>query len=165
LFPLVMGVAFGVVMLVNLVLVWWSPRFGVVEWELSVVSQTFDRMPLIVISLFLVGISALMYGSAKSTRAAAALFGAMGMLVIGMALLYGLSAIPVWNDVTPEFSRLFKLSVLKTSVVSMVYGAMFFLLSVMFWTRVKTKHRSVESSAPQTSELAEVDLLSIDEGN
>jgi hypothetical protein len=106
-----------------------------------------------------------MYGSAKSTRMAAAMFGVMGMLVIGMALLYGLSALPVWNDITPAFSRLFKLSVLKTSVVSTVYGAMFFLLAVMFWNRVKTKHRSVDSSSPQTSNLAEVDLLSIDEGN
>jgi hypothetical protein len=93
------------------------------------------------------------------------MFGVMGMLVIGMALLYGLSALPVWNDITPAFSRLFKLSVLKTSVVSTVYGAMFFLLAVMFWNRVKTRHRSVDSSAPQTSNLAEVDLLSIDEGN
>jgi hypothetical protein len=133
----------------------------VVEWELSVVSQTFDRMPLIVISLFLIGLSGLLYGSAKSTRAVALLFGVMGLLVVGMATLYALSAIPIWNDISPEFSRMFKLSVLKTAITSTVYGGMFFLLAAMFWKRVKTKHRSVESSAPQTSNLAE-EMLSLD---
>jgi hypothetical protein len=118
-------------------------------------------MPLIVISLFLVGISGLMYGSAKSTRTVAVVFGAMGLIVLGMATLYALSAVPVWNDIAPEFSRRFKLSVVKTAVTSIAYGGMFFVLAAMFWRRVKTKHRSVESSAPQTSTLAE-DLLRLD---
>jgi hypothetical protein len=164
-FPLVMGLGFGIVMAVNLVLVWWRPRFGLVEWELSVVSQTFDRMPLIVISLFLIGFAGLLYGSAKSIRSVAILFGVSGFLVIGMALLYALSAIPVWNEVSPDFSTQFKLSVLKTAIVSIVYGAMFFALTALFWTRVRTKHRSVESSAPQTSVLAEDDVLLSIDGN
>jgi hypothetical protein len=78
-----------------------------------------------------------------------------------MAMLYALSALPVWNEISPDFSRMFKLSVVKTAVTSTVYGGMFFVLATMFWRRVKTKHRSVESSVPQTGNLAE-DLLSLD---
>jgi uncharacterized membrane protein YciS (DUF1049 family) len=71
----------------------------------------------------------------------------------------------VWNEVSPDFSTQFKLSVLKTAVVSVVYGVMFFALTALFWTRVKSKHRSVERSAPQTSVLAEDDVLLSIDGN
>lgn len=118
------GWALVLVSMINLALLWWSPQFGTPQWEFATVSQTFDRMPLLVLSLLLVTVGTLLSGSAAACRAVAGLLAALALAVVAMTVLYGLSATVAWSGsrgAPPEALSLLVRAVVKTALVAAVY--------------------------------------------
>lgn len=139
---LLAGWGLVLVSLVNQALLWWSPQFGTPQWEFATISQTFDRMPLLVLSLLLVALGTLLTGSVPASRAVAALLGALALLVVGMAVLYGLSATVAWSGARgapPEALALLFRAVIKTELVAIIYAAVLAGLAASLWRRTRAR--------------------------
>jgi hypothetical protein len=139
---LLAGWGLVLVSMVNQALLWWSPRFGTPQWEFATVSQTFDRMPLLLLSLLLVALGTLLTGSVPASRAVAALLGTLALLVVGLAVLYGLSATVAWSgarDAPPEALSLLFRAVVKTALVATIYAAVLAGLAASLWRRTRAR--------------------------
>lgn len=131
-----------VVSLANQVLLWWAPQFGTPQWEFATVSQTFDRMPLLVLSLLLVALGTLLSGSVAASRAVAVLLAALALGIIAMAALYGLSAAVAWSGARgapPEALSLFARAAVKTALVAVVYFTVLGALAATLWRRTRAR--------------------------
>jgi len=140
---LLAGWGLVLVSLLNLTLLWWSPQFGTPQWEFATVSQTFDRMPLLVLSLLLVALGTLLSGSVLASRAVAALLGTLALLVAGLAVLYALSATVAWSGARgapPEALSLLVRAVIKTALVAAVYATVLAGLAATLWRRTRAQH-------------------------
>ncbi|MET0399890.1 MAG: hypothetical protein ABW277_24085 [Longimicrobiaceae bacterium] len=130
------------VCLVNQTLLWWSPRFGTPQWEFATVSQTFDRMPLLVLSLLLVAVGTLPSGSVTAARAVAGLLGTLSLLAVGLAALYCLAAAVAWSGARgapPEALSLLVRAVVKTVLVAVVYATVLAGLAATLWRRTRVR--------------------------
>lgn len=136
------GWALVLVSLANLVLLWWSPQLGTPQWEFATVSQTFDRMPLLVLSLLLVALGTLLSGSVVACRAVAGLLAVLALAVATMAVLYGLSATVAWSGsrgAPPEALSLLLRAVVKTALVAVVYTAVLAGLAATLLRRTRVR--------------------------
>lgn len=140
----VLWVGWGLVLvcLVNQALLWWSPQFGTPQWEFATVSQTFDRMPLLVLSFLLVAVGTLLSGSVVASRAVAGLLGTLSLLVVGLAGLYCLAAAVAWSGARgapPEALSLLVRAVVKTALVAVVYAMVLAGLAATLWRRTRAR--------------------------
>jgi hypothetical protein len=127
-FALGAGVPLILAALLTNVMLWWSPRFGMPEWEFTTVSQSIDGMPLMLIGITLVAVGALGSGRVWAVRAVAVVCGLLALLLLGMSALYSLAGMVAWNvaQAAPAAAQaLLTRAVAKTLLLSAMYILVF----------------------------------------
>jgi hypothetical protein len=116
-----LGACLLVVTLANLAVLWWDVQVGAPQWELAATSQTFERVPLVLLSLLLVGLAGVYGESVGVVRFAAVACGVVTVVVVGLALLYGLAVLQAYSAIPALARRAFKASAVKNVVTTGLY--------------------------------------------
>jgi hypothetical protein len=136
---LVVGGAFTVVGLVDLALLWYPVRLGNAPWEFGTLSATFDNLPMTALGVALVTLGLISHPRLGGVwlRAAAVCYLAAGVLLLAMAILYGLSAIEVVGRAPDESMGAFMRAVVKNVAEILAYMAASGVLAVVCWRAVE----------------------------
>ncbi len=131
-----LGCCLLVVTLANLVLVWKDVELGAPQWELAATSQSFERVPMVLLSLFLVGVGGLVGGSVAVVRTSAVLFALSSLAVLGLALLYALGVLQAYQSIPMLARGAFRASAVKNIVATGAFILTSGYLSALLWRRV-----------------------------
>jgi hypothetical protein len=120
----------------NLVMLWWSPQFGVAQWEFSVTTQTLDRFEPVLIGFLLLALAAVLNGSLAFTRGVALLAGFMLLIMLAVGVLFVFASAQAWGvtrAANPDALGLLKRSIAKnlfflTIIVTYFAGFAFLLV-------------------------------------
>ncbi len=138
------GVAFALVGLVDLGMLWTPPRIGTPGWEFMTVSRTLTNVPMTAFGLALVA-----YGLLRNparhpgwTRGASVIFGLLALILAAMGLLYGLATPAVIKQAGPEAMEALTRAMIKSGTEIVVYPAIFGSVSIMLWRAVAHTQQS-----------------------
>ena len=134
-----LGVAFAIVGLVDLGLLWLPLHFGDPAWEFGTLSRTFDSLPMTGL-----GFGLAMYGLVRHrrtrplwVRAAAIFLAVVTVVLLALGLLY-VTAVPAVVQAAPtESMDAFSAAVAKTVVEIIVYSALCATLATVLWRGVR----------------------------
>ena len=132
------GVAFALVGLVDLGLLWIPLRIGTPGWEFATVSRTFTNVPMTAFGLVLVAYGLMRHPARHPvwTRGAAVVFGLLTFVLVVMGLLYALSVPAVYLQAGPDATEALTRAVIKNGTEIVVYPVVFALVSIMLWRAV-----------------------------
>lgn len=133
------GIALGLVTLVNFGLLWWDPKFGNAEWEFGVIGQTFDRVPLLVVSFVLIAYGAIASGSFIGTRIVAAVFAATALWLVGCTVVYGMASLTAMKLVPGNQISAIRRTVAKNLGGSVIYIVLFAAATFQMWRRTRQR--------------------------
>ena len=134
-----LGAAFAVIGLVDLLLLWVPPQFGNPAWEFGTLSQTFDSLPMAGLGLGLLTLGLLRHPRARPrlVRAASVGLALLTLVLVGLGLLY-VTAVPAVLKATPvETLDPLGRAVVKNLVEIVVYVAIFAAISTLLWRGVR----------------------------
>jgi hypothetical protein len=136
---LAVGAAFTIVGLVDLALLWYPLRFGNVAWEFGTLNTTFDELPMTALGVALVTLGLIAHPRLGGmwVRAAAVFYVVATVLLVALAVLYGLSAIEVMGRAPEESMGLLRRAVLKNAAEIAAYVAASGLVAVICWRGVE----------------------------
>lgn len=138
-------VALGLVLVgvsaVDLGLAWFPPRFGFGEWEFGTVSRTFDGLALGTIGLVVLTVAAVKGGRRRSLLALAILYSVAVLVLLGMAILYGLNAPVALARVPVEAKRVMAHAVVRTTLFIVLYVALYGWMSRFTWRQYRAEMR------------------------
>jgi len=128
------GIAFSVVGLLDLALVWYPPDFGNPEFEFGSVTSAFNNMPIVALGLTMWVGSAAARGQRVSVRIAGTLIMLVALLIVVGGVLY-LTDVPLalQSNVEPLVMTGIKKSILKTLVQAVVYPLVLSYVAVRSW--------------------------------
>ncbi len=128
------GIAFTIVGLTDLALVWYPPDFGNAEFEFGSITSVLNNMPIVALGLTMWIGSAAARGRKWSLRIASAVLLLVVLAIILMALLY-LTVIPMalQSQVEPLVMTGIKKSIFKTLVQALVYPLVFAYVALKAW--------------------------------
>jgi hypothetical protein len=137
------GVAFAVVGIVDLALLWYPLGFGNASWEFGTLSRTFDNVPMSGLGVVLVAAGVLLHPSVRPSwiRAGAIIFGCAALLMISLAVVYATAVPAVIQDAPPEVMGALKRAVVKNGVQILAYTIMFAAAAALLWRTVRVKRR------------------------
>jgi hypothetical protein len=133
--PILLGVAFLTVGLVDLVLLWIPVRMDSVAWEFATVGRTLDGLPMPAL-----GIGLLAYGASRhprlglrSLRGFAVMFGFLALVLAVLAGLFATLAPAVLSQTPVEALEGARRGVIRHAVQAAVYPLAFFGLALILW--------------------------------
>jgi hypothetical protein len=133
--PMVLGAAFVVVGLVDLVLLWIPVRLDSVAWEFATVGRTFDGLPMPVLGLGLIA-----YGAARhprfgtgAMRSFAWVLATGALALIALGVLFATLAPAVISQTPAEAVEGLRRNVIRHAVQSVVYPTTLIALAVFAW--------------------------------
>ena len=131
----VLGLAFAVVGLVDIVLLWIPLRFGSVAWEAATVGSTLDGLPMpaLGLGLFAFGVVRHPRVGVRWSRVVAIVFFVLTALLVLLTFLYGTAA-PAVLDQTPTgaASGLLRATA-RHGVAAVTYTLAFGVIGVLLW--------------------------------
>ena len=132
---MVVGLAFFVVGLVDLVLLWIPVRFQSAAWEFATVGRTLDAVPMPALGLTLVVFGSLRHSLARLSwwRSAAALFTCGTVLFCALAILFATSAPAILAETPPEAMAGIRRAAIRHGVQAAVYPVCFAIASAFLW--------------------------------
>ena len=116
-----LGMCLLVVTATNLAVLWGDVKVGVPQWELAATSQTFERVPMVLLSLLLVGLGGVYGESVGAVRFAAVACGVVAVVVAGLAVLYGLAVLQAYGAIPAAARPIFRASASKNVVTTGLY--------------------------------------------
>ena len=136
---LAIGAVFGVVGLVDLGMLWTPARVGTAAWEFATISQTFTNLPVPTFGLLFVTLGLVLHPTRHPLwiRGAAAAFGIIALILVGMGLLFALSVPVVVGAASPEMTGALKRAILKNGTEIVAYPIAFGVLGMLLWRGVK----------------------------
>lgn len=135
---IVSGGALALIGWTDALLLWFPPNFGNPEWEFATTSTFFDAVPLGTIGLVAVTAGAVNRSTRPVLLVLAFLFPLLTLLFLSSAGLFVLSGVAAWNDVQPAFRPVLERVVVKTSILSATYCALYAWLT---WTVTRRYER------------------------
>lgn len=139
LIPILLGTAFLIVGLVDLVLLWIPIRMDSVAWEFATIGRTLDGFPMPAL-----GGGLLAYGACRhprlglhSLRGFGVLFAILTLLLVALAVLFATLAPAVLSQTPPEALDGARRGVIRHSVQAAVYPITFCTLAVILWRSAK----------------------------
>ena len=132
---MIVGLAFFVVGLVDLVLLWIPVRFQSAAWEFATVGRTLDGLPMPALGLTLAVFGSLRHPRARPSwwRSAAVLFTAATTLLCALAVLFATSAPAVLTETPPEAMEGIRRAAVRHGVQAAVYPVCFAIASAFLW--------------------------------
>ena len=128
------GAALALLGGLDLVLLFVPARFGNVEWEFASISAGLNGLPVLTMGLALVTASGLARGSRLLTRGGAVLLGGLGLVIVGLALVYALTLpIALGSTDDPVAVVTIRKSVAKTVGQVIIYPTVTLMIAVMAW--------------------------------
>jgi hypothetical protein len=131
------GVAFLLVGLTDIALSWFPMRFGTPEWEFGTISTTLNNLPLPTLGVLILAA----WAAATDQKTPVKVFGAvmmvLGVMLVGLVLLYLLTLAPAWSAVQAVDSLsaqlIAKKGIAKTLVQAAMYPAVYLLVGWKAW--------------------------------
>jgi hypothetical protein len=142
---LVIGLCLTVATLANLVLVWTEARFGTAQWELAASTQTFERIPMLLLSLLLVGVAGVGAQSLGITRAAAVGFWLVALIVGALDVIYALGTLQAYHAMPALVQGAFKASAIKNIVTTGLFVISAVYVGLLLWGR-RSRTRAASQS-------------------
>lgn len=140
---LALGVAFTLIGLVNLSLLWWPLRFGHVAWEFATFGSTLDNVPMTGLGLGLIAYSILLRRSGGATdrpggpRVMSTIFGLYALALLVVGVLY-LTAVPtILQRATPETMGPLRHQIIASGAEGIIYVIVFGWISLLLWRSVR----------------------------
>jgi hypothetical protein len=132
---MILGAAFLLVGLVDLVLLWIPMRMDSVAWEFATVGRTLDGLPMPVL-----GIGLLAYGASRhprlglrSLRGFAGMFAFLAVVLAVLAGLFGTLVPAVLRQTPIEALEGVRRGVIRHAVQAVVYPLAFFGIALILW--------------------------------
>lgn len=135
----VLGAAFAIVGLVDLVLLWIPPRFDNAAWEFGTLSRTFDSFPMTGLGLGLVSYGVVVQSQRRGgrVRALAIVFFTVALLLIALGILYA-TAVPAVLQQTPDAALVgVNRAVIKNVVEIVIYPLTLAGIAIKLWRQVE----------------------------
>lgn len=138
-----LGLAFVVVGLTEIVLLWVPMNAGSALWEVSTYGGSLDRMPMVALGMGLLALAAVWSSSRRAARVrlVSALFLALALLLIAVAILYGTSVPAVLHGVSPQAAARIRSVLLQAAVEACVYPLVFLGVGIVLWRSVRMSAR------------------------
>jgi hypothetical protein len=136
----VAGAALALVGWTDALLLWFPANFSDPEWEFATTSTFFDALPLGTIGLVAVAAAALNRSSRPVLLTLAVLFPLLFLFFVGAAGLFALATAAAWGDVEPALRPVLERIVVKTSILSATYLALYAWVG---WTVARSGRRSL----------------------
>lgn len=135
------GIAFTVVGLTDLALLWLPVQLGNAAWEFATVSRTFDNLPLTGLGLVLLAYGVVRHPArdARWVRGAAALFVAAAVLLLAVGLLYALASLAVLREMPAQGFDALGRAIVKNGVQIVVYPTVFAGMAVALWRGISKR--------------------------
>ncbi len=130
------GLCLLIVALANLVLVWKGQEPGSAVMMLAATTQTFERVPILLLSILLVAWGGVAGRSVGTVRVAAALFLLTAVAVAVCAVLYGRAFLGSYHGVPQLLQGQMKDSAVKNLFATGAYVLTSGYLAVFLWRRV-----------------------------
>lgn len=132
------GLVFSVVALADLVLAWYPLRFGDREWEFGTATTVFGGLPLLTMGLMLAFGAAVARGNLRLLQTWSAVLGLLGLVLLGVLVLYARSVPAALETVTDPILRVgLQKAILKTAVQGVVYPAAFLWVATLGWKHAR----------------------------
>jgi hypothetical protein len=129
------GLALLAVTAANLALVWAEVEFGTARWELAAATQTFERVPMLLVSLLMIGLGGIAGASIAAVRAAAVGFWAVALVVLVLDVIYAVSALQAYAALPQLVQRSFRLSAVKNVIASALFVLVGAYGGWLYWGR------------------------------
>ena len=132
------GVGLAAIGLVDVMLLWASPRFGSPEWEFGTISGTLEALTLPTIGIALLSAGLIARGSRIAAYLVAVLCLLLTLFAIACSGLFALTVPPAWRGTPPPLKPAVKVTLVKNAVLAMTYIPLFAYLS---WTAFRSARR------------------------
>ena len=133
------GLAFALVALTDLVLVWYPLHFGDTEWEFGTVTTVFDSLPLVTLGLTLAFGAAAARGQLASLKIFSVVFAGAGLVLIGLTILYAGNISGALTAVTdPTLKTGLQKAITRTLFQGTLYPAAYLWVGWKGWTHAKS---------------------------
>lgn len=128
------GLAFAVVALTDLVLVWIPPQFGHGGWVFDTVTVVLSGVPLLLLGLILAYAAATARRSYLALRAASGVLLLLGLIVVGLFVLY-LLRVPSALGSAETYDRRLELTkgIIKAGAQAVAYVVTCLWLGIKGW--------------------------------
>lgn len=130
---MVVGAMLALVGWADIVLTWYPPRWGSLEWELGTVSSTFDALPLGTLGLAILAAGLIARAWLRTSRALSVLMWLIVVALLGLMLLFVLDVAPALRAVNPALRGALKKSMLKTAFIAVLYLSTYVVMAWWLW--------------------------------
>jgi hypothetical protein len=139
-----LGVAFVIIGLTELALLWWPLGFGNAIWEFGTLSTTFDSVPMWGLGAGLIVFAVLRSARTRPiwVRVLAVACVVVVLIFLVFALVYVTATPEVLRQTPPEAMGAVRRSIAKTLVEIVAYTGVFGLVAVMLWRGVRRTRSS-----------------------
>lgn len=131
----VVGIALAIIGWVDILLAWYPPQFGTVEWEFGTISTTIDSLPLATMGLSAFAVAAIARGSPRHARTAGMVCWLIAAGLLGALALYLLDVPVAWKGVKEVLRPVLGKAILRTSLMTLSYTALYGWLGWFTWRR------------------------------
>lgn len=135
LIPILLGVTFMLVGLVDLVLLWIPLHMDSVAWEFATIGRTLDGFPMPALGIGLLAYGACRHPRARphSLRGLAGMFAFFAFLLVVIAVLFATLAPAVLSQTPAEALDGARRGVIRHAVQAALYPIAFWSLTVILW--------------------------------
>ena len=135
-----LGVVFALVGGMDILLAWYPPNFGNMEWKFGTVTTTLNSFPLVSLGLILLLVSGLARGRKLVVTGMVAVIILVVLLILACAVLYLPEISTALNSVTDPTIRIgLKRSIQKTTVQLVIYPLVLTWIAVMSWKHWRSR--------------------------
>jgi len=132
------GLGLAAIGLVDVALLWASPRFGSPEWEFGTISGTLEAMTLPTVGIAILSAGLIARGSRIAAYLVAVLCLLLALFAIACSGLFALTVPPAWRGTPPPLKPAVKVTLVKNAVLAMTYIPLFVFLS---WTAFRSARK------------------------
>jgi hypothetical protein len=127
------GTALALVGWADVLLTWYPPRWGSLEWELGTISSTFDALALGTLGLAMLAAGLIARGWSRTSRAVSVLTIVIVVALSFLMLMFALDVAPALRVVNPALRGALKKSMLKTATIAVLYLGTYLVIAMALW--------------------------------
>lgn len=133
------GFAFLLIGGIDIVLTWLPLLLGNAEWEFGTITASLNNLPLSVMGLVLVMVSAIARGRRRTVRVVAVMFAMLALGIVASAVLYATDIPIALQAMTSPIARIgLGKAMIKTLSQLVGYPVLFTWLAVRGWKHSRT---------------------------